>query len=228
MIFGYYIFHTEKSTGFMDMPKMVVGNVYEESWGIDTEPRFLKGEWGLNEIDLLPPRLNKETFRIGAYLEGNLTGVNLPWLGENTDSLTVANLLANINHRNHGPNLKNVNYNSTVKNRIYDVLEGCYAYQAAYLNTDNTTRILLGCKNKHLHLCIGTYYDTQLIFWTTMDIKLLKPQFSFIHQIAEKDYSIALHPLYLTSKFKRWRLENSVFSGFTGLVHYIEKNIAYR
>lgn len=119
-------------------------------------------------------------------------------------------LLVKLNSAKH-PDLNDVeaNYAQLIKRRIIDKLEGSWSIMLAYLTMSSRSRIVLASKNKdiYFHLAYkGKYY---VLFWSDSESLYdnVKDSGAFVYSMAplHVDGTLVLHPVYLVSKWRKWR-----------------------
>lgn len=140
-------------------------------------------------------------------------------------------LLVKLNSSKH-PDMNDmeVNYANLVKKRIVEKLDGTWSIMLAYLTMSSRSRIVLASKNKdiYFHLAYkGKYY---VLFWSDSEtlFSSIKNSGSFIYSMAplHVDGTLVLHPVYLVSKWKKWKQKYTNEAGPLMAVSILEGYLA--
>ncbi len=140
---------------------------------------------------------------VSAFTEMNDKEIDAP-------GFAPSKLLVKLNSVKH-PDLNDVeaNYALLVKKRIIDKLEGSWSLMLAYLTMSSRSRIVLASKNKdiYFHLAYkGKYY---VLFWSDAETLYdnVKDSGAFVYSMAplHVDGTLILHPIYLVSKWRKWK-----------------------
>lgn len=140
-------------------------------------------------------------------------------------------LLVKLNSLKH-PDMNDMeaNYAALIKKRIIDNIEGTWSIMLAYLTMSSRSRIVLSSKNKdiYFHLAYkGKYY---VLFWSDAESLFdnIKEGGSFIYSMAplHVDGTLVLHPMYLVSKWKKWKQKYTNEAGPLMAVSILEGYLA--
>lgn len=136
------------------------------------------------------------------------TGLTDP--GLSAPGFAPSKLLVKLNSTKH-PSLEvtDSNYADLVKKRVIDNIEGTWSLMLAYLTMSSRSRITLASRNKDIYFHLAYRNKYYVLFWTD-SVSLfdtLKSAGAFIYSMAPLSQGgvLVMHPLYLVSKWKKWR-----------------------
>ena len=147
------------------------------------------------------------------------------------DGYSPAKLLIKLNSNKH-PDLSGLelNYTKLIKERVVSKLTGIYSMTLAYLTMNNRSRIILATKMKDMYFYLAYTNDYYVLFWTDEHslFNSLKNTGAFIYGMTplSNDGILVIHPIFLISKWRKWRAKNSKSSGSLKAVSILESYLA--
>lgn len=151
------------------------------------------------------------------WLNGTITNTEEinGFTGIHDDSLSdqgyaPSKLLVKLNSSRHSTEEEtDANYALLVKKRVTDKLEGVWSLMLAYLTMSSRSRIILASRNKDIYLHLAYNRKYFVLFWSDSAelFDTLKQGGAFVYSMAplSRDGVLVLHPMYLVSKWKKWR-----------------------
>lgn len=143
------------------------------------------------------------------------------------EGFSPAKLLIKLNSSKH-PDMYAVetNYTHLVKHRVIDKLQGMYSMTLAYLTMSSRSRIIVSAKQKDIYFYLAYTNDYYVLLWTDQIrmYEVLKAAGVMVYGMTplNEGGTLVLHPIFLVSKWRKWRNKNLKTCGTLKAVSILE------